>query len=530
MRHRPLSSRCSLVAALALLTFYNGNLFAQDTFEALLQRLEHTEQRLQELESQNRSDFRQISMSRFDEEDKSSEKDGDEEKKDSEEEDDFDERLKKLEEGWEKLDKAWGDFEKAEKKKKDDAAKKPTLKINGRIHADYWDFINDSQGIGFLENPEQLIDGNPNPAYGNDPEDNFAFRRIRLEMGGDILEPMLWRIQVDFNNPGTPEIKDAYIGFKNLPNNQTLLIGNQKRPLGLDHLNSSRYNVFLERPFVVESFNEDARRPGICMYGHTDDLKYNWRYGTYYLENISTDGRYYGDSRQMSANFRLASSPWYDDHSDGRGYFHWAVAGMVAKPDGDVQAGSFHSNEARFRTRPEARSQTRWLDTGRIAGAEWYETAALESIFNVGPLQIVGEYMHNFTQREALQDLQFRGGYVYVSYMLTGEHIPYERDSSTLGRLKPFENFFLVDHCSGGTASGMGAWGVAVRYSYLDLTDDNRLGGTGESVTGALNWYWTPYSKLQFNLIYGDIANRNINNDAFGGSYLIAGTRFAIEF
>ncbi|MCA9083274.1 MAG: hypothetical protein KDA81_04420, partial [Planctomycetaceae bacterium] len=139
-------------------------------------------------------------------------------------------------------------------------------------------------------------------------------------------------------------------------------------------------------------------------------------------------------------------------------------------------------------------------------------------------------YMHNFTQREALQDLQFRGGYVYVSYMLTGEHIPYERDSSTLGRLKPFENFFLVDHCSGGAASGMGAWGVAVRYSYLDLTDDNRLGGTGESVTGALNWYWTPYSKLQFNLIYGDIANRNINNDAFGGSYLIAGTRFAIEF
>ncbi len=136
-------------------------------------------------------------------------------------------------------------------------------------------------GIGFLEN------SNPaDPAFGADPEDRFAFRRVRLETGGDILETMLWRIQIDFNNPQTPEFKDVYPGFQNLPNNQVLLIGDQKRPLGLDHLNSSRYNVFLERPLVVEVFNEDARRPGVCMYGYTDDEMFHWRYGAYYLENI----------------------------------------------------------------------------------------------------------------------------------------------------------------------------------------------------------------------------------------------------
>ncbi|MEZ6129425.1 MAG: porin [Planctomycetaceae bacterium] len=574
---------CLVLLLLSIVLFPElGTTRADDvTFETLLQRLHDTEQRLQNLERDKSSTFRNASFNNnvnnnlpfafplvrdesqekagdkpFGDEPgdekkaadskggKAGEKNSDEKKgdgqegdgdrkpdEDEDEEPSFDERLKKLEEGWKELDEAWTSFDKAEKKKKADAAKKPTFKLNGRIHADFWDFLEDDGGVGFLENPIAGDGSDTNPLNdGLDPEDRFAFRRIRLEMGGDILETMLWRTQIDFNNPGTPEMKDVYFGFKELPYNQQLLIGNQKRPLGLDHLNSSRYNVFTERPFVVEAFNEDARRPGICMYGYTDDERYHWRYGAFYLENIVTDGQYLGDQRQMSGNFRLSSSPWYDDTSDGRGYFHWAFAGMFAKPDGTDNGADVNSNEARFRHRPEARSSSRWLNTGRIPGAEWYEIVAVESIFNVGPLQVVGEYQHNFMQRPNAADLQFPGGYVYVSYMLTGEHIPYERTSGTLGRLKPFENFFFVDRCGGGHATGWGAWGVAARYSYLDLSDADILGGVGESATLALNWYWTAYSKVQFNLIYGDIENRDPATGTTSASYLIAGTRFAVEF
>lgn len=495
------------------------------TFEQLLQRLETTESRLMQLEEEgSKTTFRSASFSGrrtplavppIDD------------SVAADEPADFETRLQKLEEGWAELDDAWSAFDAAEKKKKADAKKKPTFKINGRIHADFWDFINDDGGIGFLENP---IGSMPAAQVGADPEDRFAFRRIRLEMKGDILETMLWRIQIDFNKPATAEMKDVYLGFRNLPYNQELLIGNQKRPIGLDHLNSSRYNVFTERPFVVETFNEDARRPGIAMYGYTDDEKYHWRYGAYYLENITNDGQAIGDSRQMSANFRLSSSPWYDDASGGRGYWHWAIAGMIAKPDGDATAGDINNNDGRFRTRPEARSNTRWLDTGRIAGADWYEIIALESMFNVGPLQITGEYQHNFMQRDGFQDVQFHGGYLFVSYMLTGEHIPYNRKTGCIGRLQPFENFFLVDTCNGCRGTGWGAWGVAARYSYLDVSDGDVLGGEGHSATAALNWYWTAYSKVQFNLIYGNIDDRDPATGTTGGDYLMAGTRFAIEF
>ncbi len=265
----------------------------------------------------------------------------------------FDKYVERLE----SLEENWTTYQDGLKEKSAAAKKKPTFDIGGRIHLDYWGFPDASEGIGFFEHP---VAASPN--FGTDPEDTIVFRRIRLETEGDILETMLWRVQVDFNNPSTPELKDCYIGFKELPFNQVLLIGNQKRPLGLDHLNSSRYNVFLERPFVVEAFNEDARRLGVAMYGYSEDEVYTWRYGVYNLENISTDGRYLGDNLQPSLNARLSSSPWYDDSSDGRGYFHWAVAGMAAWPEGRLSPAAGYAAESRFRTRPEARAL-------RIAGS-----------------------------------------------------------------------------------------------------------------------------------------------------------------
>jgi len=72
---------------------------------------------------------------------------------------------------------------------------------------------------------------------------------------------------MEFAGGNDSEFRDAYIRVKDVSWLQTVLIGNQKRPYGLDHLNSSRHNVFLERPFVIEAFNQDARRLGIVSYG-----------------------------------------------------------------------------------------------------------------------------------------------------------------------------------------------------------------------------------------------------------------------
>lgn len=413
-------------------------------------------------------------------------------------------------------------------KKKAEAAKKPTFKIGGRIHADYWGFAKSSDGIGFLENSDPT-----SAKFGDDPESRFLFRRIRLEMRGDIFENMMWRTQIDFNNPSSAEIKDVWIGFKNLPGNHELLLGNQKRPLGLDHLNSSRFNVFTERPLVVEAFNEDARRPGITLYGNTEDDSWGWAAGGYLLENITGDGRYIGDSTQGSLNIRLWNSPWYED--DGQNYFHWAVAGMFAKPDGDRFPTDTNANDGRFRTRAEGRSSSRWIDTGRIAGADWYEVLALESMFNSGPLQIVSEYQFSWMQRDGSTpgtgpNVYFHGAYVHASYFLTGEHMTYNRKRGTIGRVTPHENFWLANRCRGCSGGGWGAWQIAARYSYLDLTSKDIRGGVEHNVEVALNWHWTSHSRMQFGLGYGDIEQHRPVGGFTGGNFLIAGTRFAVDF
>ncbi|HEX6987549.1 MAG TPA: hypothetical protein VF170_19375, partial [Planctomycetaceae bacterium] len=91
------------------------------------------------------------------------------------------------------------------------AAKKaePTFEIGGRIHFDYWSFLDDSEGAHFFEHPDP-----GDPSFGTDPEDRFLFRRIRIEMQGDVPDLMLWRMQVEFSEPANPEIRDVYLGWE----------------------------------------------------------------------------------------------------------------------------------------------------------------------------------------------------------------------------------------------------------------------------------------------------------------------------
>ena len=145
-----------------------------------------------------------------------------------------------------------------------------SMQVVGRVHFDYWTFPAVEQSVYPLE--------------GGDPQDRFLFRRIRIGAKGKVKDNMVYRATLEFAGGNDTEYRDVYLGWSDLPILQQLLIGNQKRFIGLDHINSSRYNVFIERPFVVESFNEDARRLGIASYGTTEDLSYHWQYGIFNQE------------------------------------------------------------------------------------------------------------------------------------------------------------------------------------------------------------------------------------------------------
>lgn len=397
--------------------------------------------------------------------------------------------------------------------------KKPTYSLGGRIHVDHWSFGQSDEGIGYFEHDDPMEDN-----YGQDPEDRLGFRRVRLELKGDAPANMFWRFQIDFAKAENSEFKDVYIGWDNLPHNQKLIVGHQKRPIGLDHWNSSRFNVFLERPFVVEAHNEDARRLGIGVWGENDSQSLFWQYGVYEMENIVTDGAAIGDDLQVSVNGRLGGSI-YDDKAN---WFHWALVGQIAFPDGDVGDGATNGNEGRFRTRPEARSSSRWLDTRPIAGETHADTLATELMYNRGPLNLTAEAMFTHVNRSEASgpDADFYGYYVQASYFLTGDHMNYKRSVGSIDRPSIMENFDPFSNCN----PTYGAWQVAVRYSMLDLTDGNIQGGVGRSMTYGMNWWFSPYARIQFNAIRGSIAGHEAVAGFTDGDYTIYGTRYALDF
>jgi phosphate-selective porin OprO/OprP len=394
-----------------------------------------------------------------------------------------------------------------------------SAQIFGRIHLDYWAFPGDSPGVNAFET------GNPDVS----PQDRVLVRRLRFGVQGDLWENMEYRLDMEFAGGNDPEFRDVYIGVNKLPVLQTVLVGNQKRPYGLDHINSSRFNIFLERPFIIEAFNQDSRRLGIQSYGYSEDLFWNWRYGVFNQRLIQDEGDYVSDHLQGEVAGRLASTFFYNEACDGRDYGHVAVAGAIADPDGSGLPGRA-TNEARFQTRPEARTNRRWLDTGIIDGADDYGLLAFENVWNFGPLQVVGEYQSLWLDRNAPTELFFHGGYVYAAYTLTGEHVPWDRETGQLGRLIPYANVYPGTTCVDGQRTGCGAWQVAYRYSYGDLSDENVLGGIGRSHTLALVWYLNPWSKLQLNAIYGEIDEHAPVAGETYGSYAIIGTRFACDF
>ena len=151
----------------------------------------------------------------------------------------------------------------------------------------------------------------------------------------------------------------------------------------------------------------------------------------------------------------------------------------------------------------------------------------LESAFNVGQFNFTSEYLRVGVDRDnGSEDVSFSGYYSQVSYFLTGEHRTWNRKTGTLGRIKPLENFFIVQDCDGACQRGWGAWEIAARYSYVDLTDNDIIGGEGESFTFGLNWYWNAYARMQFNYING-----RIDREPLGvGDYEIFGVRMMVDF
>ncbi len=146
-----------------------------------------------------------------------------------------------------------------------------------------------------------------------------------------------------------------------------------------------------------------------------------------------------------------------------------------------------------------------------VTGAQIYD---LELAGNYRNFYFQGEYYHFNISREGLDDATFDGGYGEVAYTLTGETHKYLPASGAYTRIIPA-------HAFDPSEGFWGAWEVAGRVSYIDLTSNFTPGkslssqpsavngGKHTSFTAGLNWYPNNYMRFELNYIHTDYDKDN---------------------
>ncbi len=344
------------------------------------------------------------------------------------------------------------------------------LKIGGRIHYD-WSFYEEDGSL------ERTIGS----SFMNDSE----FRRARIYIAGNLYDDINFKAQYDFAG-GDADFKDVYVGLKHVPYLGNLRFGQFKEPFSIEELTSSNYITFMERS-LVNTF-APGRNSGIMAFNSMGDGNMTWAAGVFRQSNSYGDGM---GGRDYNLTARVTGVPVYED--GGTDVLHLGLS---------VTHQNYENDTLRFRARPETHLSPRVVDTGAFS-AEYGDLLGAEVAWVHGPFSLQSEYVHAFIEGRSrlVGDPEFWAASLQASYFLTGEHRPYKKSAGAFGRVKPLHNYDR-------DGSGIGAWELAARYSYLNLNDSRVRGGRLDTVSLGLNWYLNPSMRMMWNYVYADASPR----------------------
>src|SRR5678815_3733189 len=111
-----------------------------------------------------------------------------------------------------------------------------------------------------------FFDQSPNNrATFGDIQDGAGFRRFRLSAKGAVIENVNYFVQLDFGFFGKPSFTDVWLEVTHVPVLGFVKVGQWKQPVGLETVTSVRYQTFMERSVLFQTF-EAFRHIGIGTY------------------------------------------------------------------------------------------------------------------------------------------------------------------------------------------------------------------------------------------------------------------------
>ena len=417
--------------------------------------------------------------------------------------------------------------------------------------------------------------------------DQAGVRQVRLEIEGKAAQYWFYKLQYDFagSQYGTPfnapvqgGIRDFYLGVQHpilaLPFTKDpafIHIGSYFEPFTLEFTTSSRFRDFIERAMAVEAigasrhlgaaigaYGENWSAKGGAFTTSFEDLNTNPAVGSPPLVGIPAKAGWFptGGGQYYEFTGRMTYAPIMTQHD----LLHVGVSGRFHNPN----SATGLSDDRVLRVGNRIRSEAYILNQGLLGTPDlscgsvilpgWTAAASAHCVNNVesfdvelsaahGPFSLQAEYLGQQVNRNptkvALARLAgafapggasqyFSGYYVYGQWYLTGE----ERAAAYDVTNKLGANFNQVPIKSPVSAGGIGAVGLAARYSALNLNSGpysgsslyNMLayttliapnpaaasyianagvvGGRQQNVTLGLNWYPENGFHFQFNWIH----------------------------
>ena len=178
-----------------------------------------------------------------------------------------------------------------------------------------------------------------------------------------------------------------------------------------------------------------------------------------------------------------------------------------------------------YRQRPHLHFiKTRFVDTGKVAKSDLM--MGIEASYQFNSLTIQGEYAQLKAKLESptigFDDPTFKGGYIGFDYYLTGETRPYNAKGGNYGGIIPKASVIQ---------GGIGAWQIAARVDYIDLSDKAIFGGHQTSYLLALNWHLNRWFRVVLNYTHSKVKEGQfVNHNGPEGQNKINGFGMRFQF
>jgi phosphate-selective porin len=268
-------------------------------------------------------------------------------------------------------------------------------------------------------------------------------------------------------------------------------IGKTKEPFSYEMVSDAAFLPQIER--VLNSFFL-SRNVGVVL--NNSVLKKRMTYSAGWFNDWWVQGE---DFSKWGNHFAGRVTGLVSINEDGSRYFHVG---------GSARYAGANNGSVRLRGQPESFVTDYYVDTLNISAANQKELA-FESLWNRDSRSVLFEYARSWVNAAGAPNPTFYGLYITGSWIITGEHHPYDRNVGFARRIIPRRTWGAVE--------------LEARYSRVNLSNKAIDGGLMNIGSFGVNWIPDRRWKIGF-------ATNITSLDRFGMSGLTSKLQGRMQF